>query len=246
VTFSESACGQWVDHVGRRRGERATGDAGVAHTSPDYWALHAYSGGLAARYDEVRLATWRRRLVDRLEWRLISRSLAALMASSGRLASVIDVPAGTGRIGVRLKSMGLAVVAVDASADMLAFAEDAGAADRYVIGRIEHLSEVVESTDCVVSLRLFGHLPLRNQAEALHQVRRVARFGAVVCYAADTRWLRLRRTVQGRMGRTFEGWTPATDRAACQMAAEAGFQVLGVNRLLGPVSETHALVLRSR
>jgi ubiquinone/menaquinone biosynthesis C-methylase UbiE len=211
----------------------------------DYDALHAYGASGAPTYDDLRFKTWRGRLVDRLEWRLVFRGLSALMARTGRLTSVIDIPAGTGRMTMRLRRSGLRVVAVDASADMLSIAQARGAADEYVCARVERLSEAVAPADCVVSLRLFGHLPADTQATALRQSREVAKFGAVICFAADTPWLRLRRAIRARTGRVLAGWTPVSDRAVCQMAQKAGFEVVEVLRLLGPISETHALVLRS-
>ena len=210
----------------------------------DYGALHAYGASEAAAYDDHRFTTWRGRLVDRLEWRLVFRGLSALMARTGRLTSVVDIPAGTGRMTSRLRHSGLRIIAVDVSADMLSIAEARGAADEYLVGRFERLSELVASADCVVSLRLFGHLPVDTQAAALRQVREVARFGAVICFAANTPWLRLRRAFQARRGRPLRGWTPATDRMAGEMARTAGFEVVKILRLLGPISETHALVLR--
>ena len=163
----------------------------------DYRALRAYNGSRATAYDDLRFRTWRGRLVDRLEWRLLFRGISALMTRTGRLTSVVDVPAGTGRMTVRLARSGLHVVAVDASADMLAIAEARGGADGYVVGRIEQLPQLVASADGVVSLRLFGHLPVGTQATALRQIREVARIGAVICFAADTPWLRLRRAITG-------------------------------------------------
>jgi SAM-dependent methyltransferase len=209
----------------------------------DYRALHSYDGPQAEAYDSRRFETLRGRLVSDLEWRLVFRGLSALMARTGRLTNVVDIPAGTGRMTIRLKRSGLRVIAVDASADMLAIAQDRGAADEYQVGRIERLSELVTTADCVVSLRLFGHLPIEVKTLALREVREVARFGAVICFAADTPWLRLRRALQARRGRTLAGWTPLSDARACDMAREAGFEVVRVLRLLGPISETHALVL---
>lgn len=211
----------------------------------DYRALHSYGASEAPAYDDLRFTTWRGRLVDRLEWHLVFRALSALMARAGRLTSVVDIPAGTGRMTVRLRHSGLRVVAVDASADMLSIAQARGGADEYLVGRVERLTELVAPVDCVVSLRLFGHLPVDTQATALRQAREVAKFGAVICFAADTPWLRLRRAIQARRGRTLAGWTPLSDRMACEMAQKAGFEVVEVLRLLGPISETHALVLRS-
>jgi len=47
-----------------------------------------------------------------------------------------------------------------------------------------------------------------------------------------------------RKGRAIAERTTVTDAAAREMPYEAGFDVVTILRLLEPVSETHALVLR--
>lgn len=210
----------------------------------DYRALRFYNGVDARSYEERRFARVRGRIVDHLEWGLLARGLRMLMSQTGRLATVGDIPIGTGRMGVRLRMTGLHVVGVDASSDMLSVARAKNAANEYVLGRVEQLSSAVAPVDCIVSLRLFGHLPGDVQAVALREIREVANYGCVVCYAADTRWLRIRRWLQGLSGRTLSGWTALADADARRMAESAGFDVLGILRLLGPISETHAMVLR--
>jgi Methylase involved in ubiquinone/menaquinone biosynthesis len=170
--------------------------------------------------------------------------MCALMAEVGPIACVVDVPVGTGRMANRIRAHRCRVIGVDASADMLAVARSRDSASDYLVGRAESLSEVVPAADCVVSVRLFGHLPAEAKALALHEFRKVAAKGAVVFFARDSWWLRLRRAVQERRGgRRLEGWTPVTVSQARHLAETCGFVVLGVRGLLGPFSETHALIL---
>lgn len=209
----------------------------------DYRALHAYAGTDASEYDARRFLTMKGRLTDRLEWRLLRRGLAALQArTGGRLVTVIDIPVGTGRMAIRLKGAGFAVTAVDASASMLEVAKDKGAADSYVLGRAEAIPVEAASVDAVVCARLLGHLPLQSKEQALREFARVARHGAVVFFAADTRWLRLRRRFEARRGRNVDAWQPVAVMEARGIAETAGFRVIRVMRLLGPISETRALV----
>ena len=209
----------------------------------DYRALHAYGATDAPVYDARRFKSLRGKLIDHLEWRLLDRAAVALAAAVGPVASVVDVPIGTGRMARRIRAHGCRVVGADASADMLAVARGSDSADDYVVARVEMLSEAVAQADCVVSVRLFGHLPDDAKTLALRQFRAVATKGALVFFAADSPWLSLRRVVQGARGRNFECWSPMTTKEARRLASEAGFLVLGVRGLLGPFSETHALIL---
>jgi ubiquinone/menaquinone biosynthesis C-methylase UbiE len=205
--------------------------------------LHAYGATDAPIYDARRFASLRGKLIDHLEWRLLDRAAVVLAASVGPVAKVVDVPIGTGRMARRIRAHGCRVVGADASSDMLAVARGNDSADDYVVARVEMLSEAVAQADCVVSVRLFGHLPHEAKALALRQFRAVATKGALVFFAADSPWLSLRRVVQGARGRNFECWSPMTTKEARRLASEAGFLVLGVRGLLGPFSETHALIL---
>ena len=209
----------------------------------DYRALHAYGANDAPVYDERRFVSLRGRLVDHLEWRLLNRAVGVLAAAVGPVSSVVDVPIGTGRMARRMRARGCRVVGADASSDMLGVAQGHDSADEYVVGRVESLSNAVDRVDCVVSVRLFGHLPDEVKTMALAQFRAIATKGAVVFFAADSPWLSLRRRMQAARGRNLECWSPMTTMDARRLAEDAGFVVLGVRGLLGPFSETHAMIL---
>lgn len=209
----------------------------------DYRALHAYGATAAPVYDARRFASLRGKLIDHLEWRLLDRAAVVLAGSVGPVAKVVDVPIGTGRMARRIRAHGCRVVGADASADMLAVARSHDSADEYVVARVETLSEAVPQVECVVSVRLFGHLPNDAKALALAQFRTIATKGALVFFAADSPWLSLRRAVQAARGRNLECWSPVTAKEARRLAEEAGFVVLGVRGLLGPFSETHVMIL---
>jgi ubiquinone/menaquinone biosynthesis C-methylase UbiE len=209
----------------------------------DYTALHSYSGAKASRYDSLRFRNLRGRTVDFLEWLLLRRALAALARSGGPVWTILDVPIGTGRMARRLRGRGLRVTGLDASADMLAVAEAKRAAEEYVEGRAEHLPLDDASFDAVVSVRLFGHLPMAAKSEALAEFRRVVRRGAIVFFPGTTRILVVRRRWQKLRGRPLGHWNPLTTEEMASLARDAGLRVVCVLRLLGPIAETRAAVL---
>lgn len=213
----------------------------------DYRALAAYTEDEAATYDGKRFGRPRGRIVDALEWRLLRRGLGLLVRRGAVVRDVADVPVGTGRMAARLIKARYEVVGVDVSTDMLKLAQGRSAAPRYVVGRAEALPLADGSVDAVVSVRLFGHLPQDARAAALAEFARVARIGAVVFYAGDTRWLRLRRRAEtARDTRPLDAWFPVAGEQMSAEAIDAGFEIVGNLRLLGPISETRAIVLESR
>jgi len=209
----------------------------------DYPALHHYSHEQARAYESRRFRRLRGRTVDALEWLLVRRCVAHLEGCGGPLHTILDVPIGTGRMARRLRARGYNVTGLDASVDMLAMARRAHAAHAYEVGRAEHLPFPDESYDAVVSVRLFGHLPSGAQADALKEFHRVARRGAVVFFAGDTKWLRMRRACQGRRERRVRSWNPVSPSDMRALADQAGFRVLHMTGLLGPYTETKAVTL---
>jgi SAM-dependent methyltransferase len=209
----------------------------------DYPALSSYSGQNAAEYEVRRFTSLRGRIVDRLEWELLRRCMGDVRAAGCTIERVLDLPAGTGWMSRRLTAMGLKVVAVDASIDMLEVAKAKQSAADYVVARIEELPFTDDSVDCVISVRLFGHLDPQTKRCTLHELQRVARCAVVILYAGDSWWLRFRRAMQRRRGRRLGFWHPLDPTSARALARECGVRVVARRRLLGPFSETAALVL---
>ena len=212
----------------------------------DYRALHAYAAGDAESYDERRFTSPRGRLVDRLEWRLLSRGLSCLERQAGSFKTVLDVPVGTGRMARRLQQAGWQVTAVDASADMLQIAARRCPGLRPFQGRFEQLPLDDAGVDVAVSVRLLGHLPPEARRAGMAELGRVARVGAVVFFPGDSYWLEHRRRRQAARGRFLDHWYPLSKEDISDAARCGRFEVLRVLCLLGPVAETRALVLRKQ
>jgi 2-polyprenyl-3-methyl-5-hydroxy-6-metoxy-1,4-benzoquinol methylase len=209
----------------------------------DYPALHRYSDKQAQEYEARRFTSVRGRAVDAVEWLLLRRAVARVERLGGPLHSILDVPAGTGRMAKRLSARGFEVTGVDASEDMLAVARSVDAPHAYHVGRAEHLPFTSQSFDAVVSVRLFGHLPNSAKSEVLKEFRRVARRGAIVFVPGQTRWLRMRRAWQAGRGRTLRSWNPVSSSQMQALADQADFTVLCTTHLLGAFSETRAVIL---
>ncbi len=208
---------------------------------PEYRALDTYVGEEAATYDDHRFVSPKGRLVDRLEWGLVDSGLRRLLRFAP-VRTVADVPAGTGRISLRLLGEGYAVTAVDASEDMLAVARRKAAAHEYVVGRVEELPLASGAVDAVVSVRLFGHLPDETKLDALREFARVADVGVVVLFVCDNALLTLRRRFQARSGRKLQDWHPVSPRKAEELLRLAGLRPVASSGLLGPFAETRAFV----
>jgi len=209
-----------------------------------YRALGAYADSNAFEYDSRRFRSLRGRMTDGLEWSHLRRGLLALVSSGHEVNTVIDVPTGTGRMAERMSAQGFVVLGIDASEDMLRVAQSKGAASAYLLGRVESLPLSGDSSDVVVCVRLFGHLPPAAKIQALAEFHRVGRAGIVIQYPSDSLLLRIRRAIQARRGRVLENWYPVSRRNMRTILVSAGFDPLLDRALLWPVSETRVVVAR--
>jgi SAM-dependent methyltransferase len=177
--------------------------------STDYPAKSAYRGETAACYDQDRVgeAIWQ----QEQEW--VAHWAATLPAG----ATVLDVPAGTGRFLEMLLGCRLRVQAADISADMLAEIRkrypELPAALTLETCDAEQLPLADASVDYVLSWRFFHLLPLSVIDRVLAEFRRVcrrqivlqvlpARVGGVAAWLPS--WLR----VLGRPLRRWVGRSP--------------------------------------
>jgi ubiquinone/menaquinone biosynthesis C-methylase UbiE len=144
--------------------------------STDYPAKSAYRGETAACYDQDRVgeAIWQQ------EQGWVAHWAATLPAG----ATVLDLPAGTGRFLEILLGCGLRVQAVDISTDMLAEIRkrhpQLPAALTLATGDAEQLPVPDASVDFVLSWRFFHLLPLSVIDRVLAEFRRVCRRQIVV------------------------------------------------------------------
>ena len=132
---------------------------------------------IAASYDAERFRGLRGGLVDGLERRLLMRALGGLPSG----ASVLDLPAGTGRMARRLGQAGYRVTCADISLPMLRAAH-ANAPASLLRADAESLPFANKSFDAVVCFRLMSHLPPQARSAVLREMARVARERVVAVY----------------------------------------------------------------
>lgn len=206
---------------------------------------HYRDPAVADTYDAVRFASRKGRLVDRREQGLIR----ALMRQAGiePPASIVDIPAGTGRLAMSLAVDGFRVTGVDVSEEML---ERAGARwsalpverrPSAVIADAEALPFDDASFDLVVSLRLSGHLPPATRVRVLGEFGRVSRRYVIVAFYART-------SVQGilrRRARRGLSWNPISRSEIDAELGRAGLRAVSRRSMLRYVSET-VIVLAER
>ncbi len=130
-----------------------------------------YQAGAAEQYDETRkgrnIFNWEERIVGEL------------LADTAPGSRVLDVPVGTGRFIPSYIRLGLTVVGLDASADMLTEASrtfEASAAVSLVEGSATDIPFADGHFDALVSFRFLpGKLTLRKTRRALEEYARVTR-----------------------------------------------------------------------
>lgn len=134
----------------------------------------------AADYDENHARTWGQRFRNATELRLLKRLLGQLVPAD---ALLLDVPCGTGRHAEAYLEWGFRVVGLDVSPAMAGYAAGrpglSSPSFRAVVGEVERLPLAADSVELAVSVRLLRHLPAELRYDALAELVRVGRRGAL-------------------------------------------------------------------
>ena len=142
---------------------------------------HYRAEEVAARYHARQRGAVADRVLAALERRAVRRGVAVLGLTERR--SVVDVPAGAGKLTALLASSG-PYVAVDISTAMLAFLP---AGTPRVVADAEHLPLRPSSADLVVCLRLLHRVPEEVFERIVAELVSCARRGIVLSYVAQAR-----------------------------------------------------------
>ncbi len=195
----------------------------------------------AARYDR----RWRG-LRGRLDHAWLERSVLAALKrlGSGRLPPlVVDAPAGTGRFTAALRRCGVRVLHLDRSPAMLQTLRRRHGAGLEVIGDLRRPPLAGADGACVLCLRLLQHLGPAERVEALRGLRRMAP-RALVAYYPGWHQKDAARRLRHRLGLPHGTLRPRLSPADIRSeAAEAGWRVAGLRRVLPWFSETVLVLL---
>jgi len=199
-------------------------------------ARHYQVDAVADEYERVRFGHWRGAFVHARECRLILRALRA----AGGVRTVLDLPAGTGRLQAALRRAGYHVVGADISAAMLRHARTSG--DSVFVradGRALPLRP--NGVDAVVCLRLMSHLPEDVREAWLAEMARVARVALVVVYQPHK--LSLWYLVRNRLQRQPLPRYYASPQALAEEFSRSGLKPVASFALLPGVFMERAYVL---
>jgi ubiquinone/menaquinone biosynthesis C-methylase UbiE len=198
---------------------------------------------VAEGFERGRFSGFRGRLIHRLEERAFLKALAVAKDSK----RVLDVPCGTGRFMSLLLRGNYQVHGADISLPMLQQAMHL----RTIYGPVslsrsdaESLPFRNDSFDCVVCVRLMGHLPHQIRIGVLRQMRRVTRRFIVVNYfLVNSLYARRRLRWHAFQGNLPAAWYPCSDADLRQELIESGLNLVASFPIAGPLSESHMLVL---
>jgi ubiquinone/menaquinone biosynthesis C-methylase UbiE len=140
--------------------------------------------GLRAAYDRE-AAQYDRRRYESAEGRHFSQMEVELLTSwlpTGAGTTVLDIPAGTGRLSVALAQSGLRVIGADISANMLRVAAskvDVAAAGRpqFMQGSGTELPFADDTFDAVISFKFFHLIPNEQKPLFIREMARVLKPG---------------------------------------------------------------------
>lgn len=218
----------------------------------NYTANVVYTDKKVAKgYDAKRFTSWRGRLVDRLEKHLMVEGVVGLAGKpSGQ--SVLDAPAGTGRLATELVRQGFRVVAIDISSEMLKQGEEIHGLRLFpnflgsVCCDLEHLPFRDDAFEATASLRVMGHLPPNVKELVLKEMDRVSRKGVVIMFSLDNQLLRLKLRLFTALGLRSRAamWFPASHGQILAIGRKAGWDLVWAHDMVRWATESRAYVFR--
>jgi len=209
----------------------------------EYWARNAYQDKtVAEKYDAERFNSLKGRIEDLLEKKALKKGLALLPPKS----RILEVPVGTGRISEYILQKGFYLTGIDISQEMLSLAHNKlshfNETCSLKAGDAEKLPFQEETFDGVVSVRLFGHLPLEKKRLVLREFAKVSRSYVIVS-------IPIANTLRGYYRRFFKRlpmWFPITVQEMNYEAEQTGLKVIEIIPIFGCVSETAFVIMKNQ
>lgn len=190
----------------------------------------------ARYYSQKHGSSLMRRVSNYAERRMIRRALARVQRERP-FRSVLDCPSGTGRFIPLIRDLGVTLITMDTSADMLqkgrvhfaSFPVSPSA----IAGSAFDVPLADNAVDVVLCSRLLHHIPERaDRVKILKEFARVARVGVVFSFF-DTNSLRARRRRRKTAQKGRLGGRHSVSRSECdEEAREAGLEPAGMTALL--------------
>src|SRR5215204_2829758 len=125
-----------------------------------------YKGAMATNYETKRM--------KQMRWHRENEIVAGLLSTTHGLATVLDVPVGTGRYLALYQQLGLNAVGVDTSTNMLALAQRKMLPVQLVRGSALALGFQDQEFDAVVCVRFLDLIEEEAMRQAVKEICRVA------------------------------------------------------------------------
>jgi ubiquinone/menaquinone biosynthesis C-methylase UbiE len=125
-----------------------------------------YTGRVAEVYDQRSRSP---------KWRAEDAAMERFLDRIGPVATVLDIPVGTGRFLATFAARGIAAIGMDVSADMMAQARLKAPDADLRHGDILAIDMADQSVDLVVAMRIMSWLTVREMRTALAEIGRVSR-----------------------------------------------------------------------
>lgn len=172
--------------------------------------------------------------------------LAALReAGQGRFpATVLDVPAGTGRFTAAIRAAGAQVCSLDRSSEMLEVLRAKHGPSWEVVADLHHPPLRPQAGNCVLSLRLMQHYQAEERIAALRAFRQIAPH-AVVAYYPGWDWKNRFRRLRARLGLPVRKLREHIPAQRMQAEAEAAGWKLVRTRSVFPILSENVLLILS-
>ncbi len=209
-----------------------------------YPAKTAYQSEESAEtYDRIRFDSFKGKLADRREKKIIGKFLKDLPKGS----LVLDLACGTGRIAEFLLSQGHRVWGVDISKEMLKVAEEKlssfGKSVNFYQAEAENLPFEKKLFDSATCIKLLGHIPPETRIKILQELKRVTKGSLVVAYYLSGPIANAKRKIRKFITGNKAPWYPISRKCLKEEITLANLRILKEKPVLAFVSETLILLL---
>jgi len=187
--------------------------------------------------------------IRRMNNRRVEKAVLAALRESGNgrfPATVLDVPAGTGRFTAAIRSAGAQVCSLDRSPEMLQVLRDKHGPGWELVADLHQPPLARQADSCVLSLRLMQHYNAEERVAALRAFTRIAP-QAVVAYYPGWDWKNRLRRLRARLGLPVRKLREHIPAKRIEAEAElAGWKVLRRRQVFPILSENVLLILTAK
>lgn len=167
--------------------------------------------------------------------------------------SIVDVPAGTGKLAPVLASTNGHILSVDVSQEMLSIARSEYRRLEYeevefLRGDVESISSIVGTEfNVAVCLRLLHRVPRENKMTILRELSEIAGH-AIISFGVESRYHRIRRSIRSQLlGGGDQDYDACYERLdEIESFLKPNFRILGRQWVVPMLSQEVVYLLKSR